>query len=140
MNTVSLTGRLTRDPELRYSQGTTPVSIARFTLAVNRRYQKEEADFISCICFNKTAEFVKKYFKKGMKVGINGRIQTSSWEDQDKKKRYKTEVLADEVEFEESKEFFENRDNQTEYISVKKEKAENDFLLIEPADENDLPF
>lgn len=141
MNTVSLTGRLTRDPESRYSQGETPVQIVRFTLAVDRRYKREEADFISCVCFNKTAEFAQKYFKKGMKVGVNGKLQTSSWEGEDKKKHYKTEVLADEVEFEESKASFESRGNQTGDKPVKEEKAESDFPFPEePIEDDDLPF
>lgn len=127
MNTVSLTGRLTRDPELRYSQSATPVPVVRFALAVDRRYKKEEADFIPCVCFNKTAEFAEKYFKKGMKVGVNGKLQTSSWVDDSGEKHFKTEVIADEVEFEESRASFESRGNQAEREVIKEEKAEDDF-------------
>lgn len=106
MNKVSLTGRLTRDPDVRYSQGEKPVAIARFTLAVNRRFHKEgeqQADFISCVCFGKTAEMVEKYFRQGMKMDLTGRIQTGSYTNKDGVKVYTTDVFVEELEFGESK-------------------------------------
>ena len=104
MNNVQLVGRFTRDPEVRYSDGGT--TVARFTLAVDRRFRKEgqqEADFISCVAFSKTAEFIEKHFRKGMRIGLIGRIQTGSYTNQDGQKIYTTDVCTDNVEFVESK-------------------------------------
>jgi len=104
MNSVNLVGRLTRDPEVRYTDG--GLSIARFTLAVDRRFKKEgqpEADFPSCVAFGKTAEFIEKYFTKGQRMGLTGRIQTGSYEKEDGTKVYTTDVVAETVEFVESK-------------------------------------
>lgn len=108
MNKVMLMGRLARDPEVRYSQGETPIAIARFTLAVNRwgRQQNDtqpSADFISCICFGKIAEVVEKYCKQGSKIAITGHIQTGSYTNRDGQKVYTTEVVLEELEFAESK-------------------------------------
>ncbi|MEG1470493.1 MAG: single-stranded DNA-binding protein [Anaerovoracaceae bacterium] len=104
MNSVQLVGRFTRDPEVRYADS--GVSIARFNLAVDRQFKKEggdTADFIGCIAFGKTAEFVEKYFRKGTRIGINGRIQTGSYTNKDGVKVYTTDVVVDKVEFVESK-------------------------------------
>lgn len=104
MNNVSLTGRFTRDPEVRYTEGGT--SIARFTLAVDRRFKQEngpQADFVSCVAFGKTAEFIEKYFTKGMKMELCGRIQTGSYTKEDGAKVYTTDVIAESVGFAESK-------------------------------------
>lgn len=101
MNKVSLVGRLTRDPEVRYSQGENSTAVARFTVAVDRKFKKDgeaTADFISCVSFGKTAEFIEKYFFKGSRIGLSGRIQTGSYE-KDGKKIYTTDVLVEEVEF-----------------------------------------
>lgn len=103
MNKVELLGRLTKDPEIRYTQSNTPV--AGFTLAVNRRFAKEgeqQADFINIVAWNKTAEFCGKYFKKGSQIALVGRIQTRTYEDNGTKK-YITEVVAEEVYFADSK-------------------------------------
>lgn len=122
MNKVALIGRLTRDPELRYTQQGTPV--AGFTLAVNRRYTKEDeqkADFISIVAWQKTAEFCAKYFVKGQQVAVCGRIQTRSWDDQDGKKRYTTEVVAEDVYFADSKKSGQaenQRSDQVQQVSV----------------------
>ncbi len=100
MNSVSLIGRLTRDPEVRYSAGS-QTAVAKFTLAVNRPFAKEgeqDADFIGITCFGKTAELVEKYMSKGRQVGVTGRIQTGSYE-KDGRKIYTTDVIADRVEF-----------------------------------------
>ncbi len=102
MNKVQLTGRLTRDPEVRYTQGENAMCIARFTIACNRR-KKDEADFISCEAFGKVGEFVEKYFKKGMKMELVGRITTGSYTNKDGQKVYTTVVTAEEVDFAESK-------------------------------------
>lgn len=104
MNSVQLTGRLVRDPDVRYTNGGS--SIARFTLAVNRRFKTEngpDADFISCVAFGKTAEFIEKYFSKGQKMDMNGRIQTGSYDNQDGQRVYTTDIVVENVELGESK-------------------------------------
>jgi single-strand DNA-binding protein len=106
MNKVILMGRLTRDPEVRYSQGENNLAIARYTLAVDRRFQRnsdQTADFISCVAFGKAAEFAEKWFKQGIKVAVTGRIQTGSYTNKDGAKVYTTEVVIEEQEFAESK-------------------------------------
>lgn len=107
MNKVILMGRLTRDPDVRYSSGEEPMAIARFTLAVNRRFAKKDgeqtADFIGCMAFGKSAEFVEKYFRQGMRITICGRIQTGSYINQEGHKVYTTNVVIEEQEFAESK-------------------------------------
>jgi single-strand DNA-binding protein len=109
MNKVILMGRLTRDPEVRYSQGNPPLAIARYTLAVDRRMSRnngadeQTADFINCVSFGKAAEFAEKYFHKGMKVAVSGRIQTGSYTNKDGVKVYTTEVILDDQEFAEGK-------------------------------------
>ncbi len=106
MNKVILMGRLTKDPEVRYTQ-TNNTLVASFSLAVNRRFaaqgQERQADFINIVAWSKTGEFCSKYFKKGQQVGIIGRIQTRNWEDENKVKHYITEVVAEEAYFADSK-------------------------------------
>ncbi len=130
MNTVALVGRLTKDPEIRQGNSTT---VARFTLAVDRRFAKDgeqTADFINCIAFNKSAEFVEKYFSKGQRMGLTGHISTGSYTNKDGNKVYTTDVVADTVEFVESK------GNNSKPAS----KTGTDFMDI-PADlEEELPF
>ena len=104
MNTVLLLGRLTKDPVVSMSQGGT--KIARYTLAVNRMKKQDgtqDADFINCICFNKSADFVERYLGKGMKIAIRGRIQTGSYQDKNGQKVYTTDIVVDEHEFCDSK-------------------------------------
>ena len=107
MNKVVLMGRLTRDPEVRYSQGDASTAVARYTLAVDRRFRRQgdeqSADFISCVSFGKTAEFVERYLKQGTKIAGCGRIQTGSYTNRDGQKVYTTDVVLEEVEFAESK-------------------------------------
>lgn len=109
MNKVILSGRLTKDPEVRYSQGAEPMAIARYTLAVDRRRGRssgdgeQTADFISCVAFGKAGEFAEKYLKKGTKMIISGRIQTGSYTNKDGAKVYTTEVVVEDQEFAESK-------------------------------------
>lgn len=108
MNKVTLMGRLTRDPDVRYSQGGQPMAIARYTLAVDRRRGRSDsdqqtADFISCVAFGKAGEFVEKYLHKGMKICVAGRIQTGSYTNRDGQKVYTTDVVVEEQEFCESR-------------------------------------
>lgn len=106
MNKVILMGRLTRDPEVRYSQGERQMAIARYTLAVDRRGSKQgeqSADFINCVAFGKNGEFAEKYLHQGTKIVVTGRIQTGSYTNKDGQKVYTTDVVVDEQEFAESK-------------------------------------
>ena len=110
MNKVILMGRLTRDPEVRYSQGDNAMAIARYSLAVDRRGSKKDsgsneqtADFISIVAFGNSADFASKYFKKGLKVAVTGRIQTGSYTNKDGVRVYTTDVVAEDQEFVESK-------------------------------------
>ena len=106
MNKVVLMGRLTRDPEVRYSQGENALAIARYTLAVDRRFRRDgeqSADFINCVVFGKSAEFTERYFRQGMRITVSGRIQTGSYTNKDGVKVYTTEVVVEEQEFAESK-------------------------------------
>ena len=106
MNKVILMGRLTRDPEVRYSAGENALAIARYTLAVDRRFRRDgeaSADFIQCVSFGRTAEFAEKYFRQGLKIIVSGRIQTGSYTNRDGQKVYTTEVVVEEQEFAESK-------------------------------------
>ena len=106
MNKVILMGRLTRDPEVRYSQGEKATAIARYTLAVDRTFKRDgeqTADFINCVVFGRSAEFAERYFRQGTKIAISGRIQTGSYTNKDGVKVYTTEVVVDEQEFAESK-------------------------------------
>ena len=112
MNKVILMGRLTKDPDLRYSQAAGPIAIARYTLAVNRRFKREgepDADFINCVAFRKDAEFAEKYFKKGMMVAVVGHMQVSTYEDQSGRRKWSTDVILEEQNFAESKASFEQR-------------------------------
>ncbi len=134
MNKVVLMGRLTRDPEVRYSTGDNPVAVGRYTLAVDRRFKKDgeaSADFIQCLCFGKSAEFVEKYFRQGMKVTISGRIQTGSYTNKDGVKVYTTEVVVEEQEFAESKGSGQG--------SAPQPTATDDFMNI-PDGIEELPF
>ena len=107
MNKVILMGRLTRDPDVRYSAGESGTSVARYTLAVDRRFNKRDgeatADFISCVVFGRGAEFAEKYFHQGIRIVVSGRIQTGSYTNREGQKVYTTEVVVEEQEFAESK-------------------------------------
>lgn len=129
MNKVILMGRLTKDPDTRYTQ-TSNTQVTGFTLAVNRRFAKEgetKADFINIVAWSKTAEFVSKYFKKGQQVGVIGRMQTRNYDDKDGKKVHVTEVIAEEVYFADSK-----KEGQVEVTNTT-----SDFEISSP---DDLPF
>lgn len=107
MNKVILMGRLTRDPEVRYSSGDNQMAIARYTIAVDRRFRRDgdtqTADFIGCVAFGRQAEFAEKYLRKGTKIAVTGRIQTGSYTNKDGQKVYTTDVVIEEQEFAESK-------------------------------------
>ena len=106
MNKVILMGRLTRDPEARYSAGENALAIARYTLAVDRRFRRDgeaNADFINCVSFGRTAEFAEKYFRQGLKIAVTGRIQTGSYTNREGQKVYTTDVVVEDQEFAESK-------------------------------------
>lgn len=133
MNSVALVGRLTADPEVRYTQN--GQSIANFTIAVDRRFKKEggpDADFPRINAFGKTAEFIEKYFSKGMRIGITGRIQTGSYTDKDGRKIYTTDVVAENVEFVERK-----SDAQ---VQGSAETAQDGFQNIPEDIDEELPF
>ena len=126
MNKVILMGRLTRSPEVRYSQGSEPVAVARYTLAVNRRFKRKdepEADFIPCVALGKSGEFAEKYFRKGQLVGVIGHLQVRSWEDKEGKKHWTTEVIIEEQHFAESK-----------------AAADGFYPIDESVEDDDLPF
>ena len=106
MNKVILMGRLVKEPEVRYSQGAEPIAVARYTLAVNRRFKRQgdqDADFINCVAFGKAGEFAEKYFKKGQMVSVVGRLQVRRWDDNEGKKRWSTDVIVEEQYFAEGK-------------------------------------
>lgn len=106
MNKVILMGRLTRDPEVRYSQGDSATAVARYTLAVDRRFKRDgeaSADFINCVVFGKSAEFAERYFRQGLKVVVSGRIQTGSYTNRDGVKVYTTDVVVEDQEFAEDR-------------------------------------
>ena len=138
MNKVVLLGRLTKDPEIRYTQ-TNNTMVASFSLAVNRRFSKpgeeRQADFINVVAWSKTAEFCSKYFKKGQQVGIIGRIQTRNWEDDHLQKHYVTEVVAEEAYFADSK-----REGADESILGSSTPVNNEFELTQDDDMDTLPF
>lgn len=140
MNKVILMGRLTRDPEVRYSQGAEPLAIARYSLAVNKRFKRQgeaEADFIPCVAFGKQGEFAEKYFGKGQMISVVGRLQVRNWEDNEGKKRTTTEVVVEEQYFAEGKEKTLN-----EAVKEKKpiEKEEGIYPIDENIEDEDLPF
>lgn len=139
MNKVILMGRLTREPEVRYSQGAEPLAVARYTLAVNRRFKRkdeQEADFIPCVAFGKSGEFAEKHFKKGQMVSIVGRLQVRSWEDNEGKKRWTTEVIIEEQHFAESK----KDSNAAAPKEGGQAPADGFYPIDESVEDDDLPF
>jgi single-strand DNA-binding protein len=145
MNKVILMGRLTKDPELSYTQ-TKNTALCKFTLAVDRRFvaqgAEKQADFISIITWSKLAEFCSKYFSKGQKVVIVGSIQTRSWDDNEGKKHYATDVVAEEAYFGDSKktQTGSNDENPDKAKSDKKEPESGEFELPDDFDDDGLPF
>lgn len=140
MNKVILMGRLTRDPEVRYSQGEQATAIARYTIAVDRRFRRDgdgqTADFIGCVAFGRQGEFAEKYFRKGTKVLITGRIQTGSYTNREGQKVYTTDVVVEEQEFAESKVASQNSQSNPEPAP----DGDGFMSISDGIDEEDLPF
>ena len=150
MNKVMLVGRLTKDPSVRYSQGDTQTAVARFTLAVDRRFKRDgddqSADFIGCVAFGKQAEFVEKYAHKGTKFNLVGRIQTGRFTNKDGQTVFTTDVVAEELEFAESK-ATQNAGGGADYpsepasqSSQAPQKADEGFMNVPGEIDEDLPF
>ena len=145
MNKVILMGRLTRDPEIRYSQGNDQMAIARYTLAVDRRFNRngdQTADFINCVAFGRSAEFAEKYLKQGTKIVATGRIQTGSYTNKDGNKVYTTDVVIEDQEFAESKGSSSSAGGSYQPAgrpSPANASAEG-FMSIPEGIEDDLPF
>ena len=141
MNKVILMGRLTRDPEVRYSQGENSTAIARYTLAVDRRFRRnndgeQSADFIGCVAFGKSAGFAEKYFRQGIKVVVTGRIQTGSYTNKDGQKVYTTDVVVEDQEFAESKATSQqNQQNNSTQAS-----DSDGFMNIPDGIDEEMPF
>ncbi len=138
MNSVNLTGRLTRDPDIRYTDGGS--TIARFSLAVDRRYTHENgptADFPSCVAFGKTAEFIEKWFGKGVKMELSGRVQTGSYTNQDGQKIYTTDIVAEQVGFAESKSASQGNHRDPDQSG---EPGPDGFVNIPDDIDEELPF
>ena len=143
MNKVILMGRLTRDPEVRYSQGENPMAIARYTLAVDRRFKRDgeaTADFISCVAFGKAAEFAEKYFRQGLKIVICGRIQTGGYTDKDGIKRYTTDIVIEEQNFAESKKSSESFGSQPAPAAHPTTSGDGFMSIPDGIDDENLPF
>lgn len=145
MNRVILMGRLTRDPEVRYTQGEKIIAIAKYTLAVDRRGKKnhdsneQQADFINCVAFDRAGEFAEKYFRQGMRVLVSGRMQTGSYTNKDGNKVYTTDVILDSQEFADSKSLGHDGGNASRPIPAS--ASGNGFLNIpDGVEDEDLPF
>ena len=138
MNKVTLIGRVVRDAEIRYSQGANTTCVARYTLAVDRKFKQEgqqTADFINCIAFGKLGEFAEKYLHKGTKIAVTGRIQTGSYKNKDGNTVYTTDVVVEEQEFCESK-----SNNQQSQSNDRPQSSTDDFMKIPDGIEDSLPF
>ena len=147
MNKVILMGRLTRDPEVRYSQGDNAMAVARYTLAVDRRVSRnnqngeQTADFIQCVAFGRSGEFAEKYFRKGTKVVVTGRIQTGSYTNKDGQRVYTTDVVVEDQEFAESKAASQN--NGGGFVPADRPSpsdAGDGFMNIPDGIDEELPF
>lgn len=139
MNKVILMGRLTRDPEVRYSQGAEPLAIARYSLAVNKRFKRQgeaEADFIPCVAFARQAEFAEKYFGKGQMISVVGRLQVRNWDDSNGNKRTTIEVVAEEQYFAESKKSNVENSRKRENDGI----GEGFYPIDDDVKDDDLPF
>lgn len=152
MNKAIISGRLTRDPEVRYSQSSEPIAVVRFSVACNRKFKREnepDADFINCVAFGKTGEFISKFFNKGKMIGIVGSIRTNSWTDASGQKRYSTEIYVEEADFLESKAASEMNANSNTFSQPDNIPKNNnfdssqndDFYSVEHGvEDDDLPF
>lgn len=139
MNKVFLLGRLTRNPEIRYGQNETATAVARYTLAVERKFKRQgeeqTADFINCVSFGKVAEFVEKYLRQGTKIAGFGRIQTGSYTNKDGQKVYTTDVILEEIEFAESK-----KESSVSSVPIPNQAAGDGFMNIPDGINEELPF
>lgn len=146
MNKVILMGRLTRDPEVRYSQSDNSMAIARYTLAVDRRFNRNNdentADFINCVAFGKAGEFAEKYFRKGIKIAVTGRIQTGSYTNKDGVKVYTTDIVVEDQEFAESKNSAGNDNGGYGGAPARQEPGNvgDGFMNIPDGIDEELPF
>ncbi len=139
MNKAILVGRLTRDPELRYGKGENGTAVARYTIAVDRRFKRDNeptADFIPCVVFGRSAEFAEKYFRQGMRISVSGRIQTGSYTNKDGVKVYTTEVIVEEQEFAESKAESGTSEGETPEMI----QGNDGFMNIPDGIDGELPF
>lgn len=137
MNKVILMGNITRDPEIRYTQGEKSMAIARFSLAINRRFSREgetNVDFFNCTAFGKQAEFVEKYFRQGSRMLLVGRVQNDNYTNKNGEKVYSVQIMADEIEFAERKQAGGNNNAEPE------QKQDDDFMEIPENIESELPF
>ena len=144
MNKVILMGRLTRDPEIRYSQGEQSTAVARYTIAVDRRFRRDgdqqTADFINCVAFGRQGEFAEKYFRKGTKVLITGRIQTGSYTNREGQKVYTTDVVVEQQEFAESKAAGNGSNGNNSPLPSPNTAAGDGFMNIPDGIDEELPF
>ena len=143
MNKVILLGNLTRDPEIRYSQGEKQIAVARFSLAVNRRFANDgetNADFLNCTAFGKTAEFVEKYFKQGSRMSLVGRIENNNYTNKNGEKVYSVQIMVEEVEFAERKSAQSNNQTQNQNQPAQANGGDDDFMNIPDGIEDGLPF
>ena len=144
MNKSILMGRLTRDPEVRYTTGENALAVARYTLAVDRRFKRDgepTADFVNCLVFGKSAEFTEKYFRQGMRITISGRIQTGSYTNKEGVKVYTTEVVVEEQEFAESKSASESNGGfQSNQAPATNAGPSDGFMNIPDGIDEELPF
>ena len=143
MNKVILMGRLTRDPEVRYGAGENSTAVARYTIAVDRRFKRDgeqSADFIGCVAFGRNAEFAEKYLRQGTKIVLTGRIQTGSYTNRDGQKVYTTDIIVEEQEFAESKTAAGNG-GQNNYSRPSAATSDTDgFMTIPDGIDDELPF
>lgn len=144
MNKVILLGRLTRDPEVRYGTGENATAVARYTLAVDRRFKRDgeqSADFIGCVAFGRNAEFAEKYLRQGTKIALTGRIQTGSYTNRDGQKVYTTDIIVEEQEFAESKAAAASSGGQNNYSRPSSSPTDADrFMNIPDGIDDELPF
>ncbi len=140
MNKVILTGRLVRDPEVRYSQGSNPTAVAKYSLACPGKFKRDnepDCDFINCVAFGKLGEFAEKYLRKGIKIAVVGRIQTGSYTNKDGVKVYTTDVIVEEQEFCESKNANQNGESRPQPMP---QTGSDGFMSIPDGIDSELPF
>ena len=143
MNKVILMGRLTRNPEVRYGTGENSTAVARYTIAVDRRFKRDgeqSADFISCVTFGRNAEFAEKYLRQGTKIVLTGRIQTGSYTNRDGQKVYTTDIVVEEQEFAESKAATAGNGGQNNYSRPAAAADAEGFMNIPDGIDDELPF